>query len=88
MWHYDFQESCVEMKVKQYQVPAKLMCDVTLFQRRPTPGNSRLTESRCSSCSSFLGASGRQDLLDCVEKMHVCKASRIEPKAWFLRRCS
>ncbi len=76
------------MKVKQYLIPAEVVYEAALFQRRPTPGNARLTESRCSSCSSFLGASCRQELLDCVEKMHVCKHSKIEPSPLLLRRCS
>jgi hypothetical protein len=35
--------------------------------------HSRLTELRCSGCSSFLGASIRPELLDFIQKSHSCK---------------
>lgn len=43
------------------------------FQRMAITQHARLTELRCSSCSSFLGASIRPELLDFIQKSHSCK---------------
>ena len=50
-----------------------------LFVRVPSARNTRLTELRCSNCSSFLGASERQELLDFIQSVHVCRTVSGRP---------
>lgn len=46
--------------------------DYGVFRRNLSAKHSRLTESTCKKCSSFVGASVRPDLLDFIEKLHLC----------------
>jgi hypothetical protein len=43
-----------------------------VFKRRLSPGHARLTESTCRKCRAFVAASVRPDLLDLIEKLHLC----------------
>jgi hypothetical protein len=47
--------------------------DTSIFQRYPISRHANLTELRCSTCSTFLGASIRPELLDFLQKVHACK---------------
>jgi hypothetical protein len=43
-----------------------------VFRRSLNRQNARLTESTCKNCRSFVAASVRPDLLDFIEKLHLC----------------
>jgi hypothetical protein len=43
-----------------------------VFRRSLSRQNARLTESTCKTCSSFVAASVRPDLLDLIERLHFC----------------
>lgn len=43
-----------------------------VFKHRAISPHARLVESVCSSCRSFVGASARVEVLDFVEKLHIC----------------
>ena len=43
-----------------------------IFRRRLSPLHSRLTESTCKKCRSFVAASVRPEFLDVVERLHLC----------------
>jgi hypothetical protein len=47
--------------------------DVGFFRRQLNSLNG-LVGSTCRKCCSFVGASARPELLDCVEKIHHCVA--------------
>jgi hypothetical protein len=55
--------------------------------RRSIGRNNKLMESTCKNCSSFVAASVRPELLDFIEKLHLCilggqfPASRSVPSA-------
>lgn len=59
--------------MKQLSRAADSTSDTSLFLRVPSNRNTRLTELRCENCSSFLGASGRPELLDFIQSVHTCK---------------
>lgn len=40
--------------------------------RRSLSKNDRLVESTCKNCRSFVAASVRPELLDFIEKLHLC----------------
>lgn len=42
------------------------------FRRQLNSLNAGLIGSTCRQCCSFVGASARPELLDCVEKIHHC----------------
>ena len=42
------------------------------FWRNISSRNSRLVESTCSKCRSFVAASAKPELLEFVERMHRC----------------
>lgn len=46
--------------------------DYGVFRRRLSPRHASLIESTCKKCSSFVGASVRPDLLDFIERLHLC----------------
>ena len=46
--------------------------DFGVFRRSLSRRHSQLTESSCRTCSSFIGASARPELLDLIEKLHYC----------------
>jgi hypothetical protein len=43
-----------------------------LFRRSLSPLHNRLTASTCKKCRSFVAASIRPELLDFMEKLHLC----------------
>ena len=43
-----------------------------VFRRSLSRQHSRLTESTCKNCRSFVAASLRPELLDVLEKLHFC----------------
>lgn len=43
-----------------------------VFRRSLNRQNTRLTESTCKNCRSFVAASVRPELLDFIEKLHFC----------------
>ncbi|HLJ90442.1 MAG TPA: hypothetical protein VKZ53_26780 [Candidatus Angelobacter sp.] len=53
----------------------------TVCLRKPIDVNSKLIESHCFLCSSFLAASQSTLLLDLVEKLHHCEAAKISNSA-------
>ena len=50
-----------------------------VFRRSLSRGNARLMESTCKNCRSFVAASVRPELLDCIEKLHLCIFQRAFP---------
>jgi hypothetical protein len=46
--------------------------DYGVFRRSLSRENARLMESTCRNCSSFVAASVRPELLDFIEKLHLC----------------
>jgi hypothetical protein len=46
--------------------------DLGFFRRKLNSLNSGLVGSTCRKCCSFVGASARPELLDCVERLHHC----------------
>jgi len=46
--------------------------DYGLFRRSLSAKHARLTESTCRKCRSFVAASVRPELLDFIEKLHLC----------------
>lgn len=57
----------------------KLSKAMRYFWRKMSPRNSRLVESTCQNCKSFVGASTRPEILDFVEKLHMC--AKLSQKA-------
>jgi hypothetical protein len=51
---------------------SKASRDYGVFRRSLNRQNARLTESTCKNCRSFVAASVRPDLLDLIEKLHLC----------------
>lgn len=51
---------------------SKTSRDYGVFRRSLNRQNTRLTESTCKNCRSFVAASVRPDLLDLIEKLHLC----------------
>ncbi len=51
-----------------------------VFKRSLSPGNARLTESTCRKCRSFVAASVRPELLDLIEKLHLCMMGQFAGK--------
>jgi hypothetical protein len=43
-----------------------------VFLRSLSRQHSRLTESTCKNCRSFVAASVRPELLDLIERLHFC----------------
>jgi hypothetical protein len=43
-----------------------------VFRRSLSPEHARLMESTCKNCRSFVAASVRPELLDFIEKLHLC----------------
>jgi len=43
-----------------------------VFRRSLSRQHARLMESNCNTCSSFVAASVRPELLDLLEKLHFC----------------
>jgi hypothetical protein len=43
-----------------------------MFRRNLSSEHTRLMESTCGNCRSFVGASVRPELLDFIEKLHLC----------------
>jgi len=43
-----------------------------VFRRSSSRQNTRLMESTCKNCRSFVAASVRPELLDFIEKLHFC----------------
>jgi hypothetical protein len=70
LWQYLHTQ--IGAKVKQSSRTSAVR-DTSLFQRYPISRHAQLTELRCSTCSSFLGASIRPELLDFLQKVHSCK---------------
>lgn len=46
------------------------------FFRRSLNSRHTLTESTCKKCRSFVAASVRPDMLDFMEKLHLCILGR------------
>jgi hypothetical protein len=46
--------------------------DFSVFRRSLSRKNNKLTESTCNNCRSFVAASVRPELLDFIEKLHLC----------------
>jgi hypothetical protein len=46
--------------------------DSGVFRRSLSRKNDRLVESTCKNCRSFVAASVRPELLDFIEKLHLC----------------
>jgi len=59
--------------LKNFSRAAELSGSNRLFSREPSRRNAKLTELRCSRCCTFLAASGRPELLDFIEKVHICR---------------
>jgi hypothetical protein len=51
---------------------SKTSRDYGVFRRSFNRQNARLTESTCKNCRSFVAASARPELLDFIEKLHLC----------------
>jgi hypothetical protein len=51
---------------------SKTTRDYGVFRRSLNRQNTRLTESTCKNCRSFVAASVRPELLDFIEKLHFC----------------
>jgi hypothetical protein len=58
--------------MKTVLVEPKSPKDVGFFRRKLNSLNSGLVGSTCRKCCSFVGASARPELLDCVERLHHC----------------
>ncbi len=52
----------------------KVPVEPGFFRRKLNSLNSGLVGSTCRKCCSFVGASARPELLDCVERLHHCVA--------------
>jgi len=50
-----------------------------VFRRSLNRGHSRLMESTCKNCKTFVGASVRPELLDFIEQLHLCIFPRAFP---------
>jgi hypothetical protein len=50
-----------------------------VFRRSLNRGHSRLMESTCRNCKTFVGASVRPELLDFIEQLHLCIFQRAFP---------
>jgi hypothetical protein len=50
-----------------------------VFRRSFSRENTRLMESTCKNCRSFVAASVRPELLDFIEKLHLCIFQRPFP---------
>jgi hypothetical protein len=50
-----------------------------VFRRSLSREHTRLMESTCKNCRSFVAASVRPDLLDFIEKLHLCIFQRPFP---------
>lgn len=50
----------------------KLSPDYGVFRRSLSQEHNRLMESTCRNCRSFVAASVRPELLDFIEKLHLC----------------
>jgi len=72
LWQYG--SSKLEPQLKNFSRAAQLSGGIRPFLREPSRRNTKLTELRCSSCCTFLAASGRPELLDFIEKVHICKS--------------
>ena len=46
--------------------------DYGIFRRSLSREHDRLMESTCKNCRSFVAASVRPELLDFIEKLHLC----------------
>jgi len=46
------------------------------FRRNLNSRHAQLTESTCKKCRSFVAASVRPDMLDFMEKLHLCILGR------------
>ena len=50
----------------------KQSSDYSVFRRSLSRKNNKLMESTCKNCRSFVAASVRPELLDFIEKLHLC----------------
>ncbi|HEY2498285.1 MAG TPA: hypothetical protein VGK24_14570 [Candidatus Angelobacter sp.] len=46
--------------------------DYGIFRHTLSLGHDRLVQSTCNNCRVFVAASARPDLLDAIEKLHLC----------------
>ena len=71
LWQYVSNK--LEPQLKNFSPAAEFAKNTHLFSREPSLRNTKLTELRCSICCTFLAASARPELLDFIEKVHICK---------------
>jgi|GraSoiStandDraft_17_1057272.scaffolds.fasta_scaffold228084_2 hypothetical protein len=50
-----------------------------VFRRSLSREHARLMESTCKNCRSFVAASVRPEMLDFIEKLHLCIFQRQFP---------
>gem|GEM_PF-1158885 len=53
--------------------------DHGFFRRNLNPRHAQLMASTCGKCRSFVAASVRPDILDFMEKLHLCILGRHFP---------
>ena len=46
--------------------------DYGIFRHTMSLEHARLVQSTCNNCRVFVAASARPDLLDAIEKLHLC----------------
>ena len=58
----------------------KLYLANDVFRRSLSRGHARLVQSTCKNCRSFVAASLRPELLDFIEKLHLCMQGQFPGK--------